>query len=296
MNLLRIETAKVFRPLLEPSRYKATWGGRGSGKSHFMAESLVERCLLERGTLAVCIREIQRTLAQSSKRLIEDKIISLRAGSEFNVLHDRIETPGGGLIIFQGMQDQNAESIKSLEGFSVAWIEEAQTLSPRSLQLLRPTIRRAGSEIWASWNPRKKNDAIDQFFRGAKPENAIVVQANWRDNPWWTAELEAERQLDRKQYPDRYAHVWEGEYVRAFEGAYFAAGLAQARQEGRISTITADPLIQIRAFWDIGGAGAKSDATSIWIVQWVGQQIRWAEKERERLIRQWRAARSRASP
>jgi phage terminase large subunit len=137
MNLLRIETAKVFRPLLEPARYKATWGGRGSGKSHFMGEALVERCLLERGTLAVCIREIQRTLAQSSKRLIEDKIAALRVGSQFNVYHDKIETPGDGLIIFQGMQDQNAESIKSLEGFDVAWIEEAQTLSPRSLALLK---------------------------------------------------------------------------------------------------------------------------------------------------------------
>ena len=104
MNLLRVETAKVFRPLLEPSRYKATWGGRGSGKSHFMGEALVERCLMQRGTLAVYIREIQRTLAQSSKRLIEDKIASLRVGSEFNVLHDKIETPGDGLVIFRGMQ------------------------------------------------------------------------------------------------------------------------------------------------------------------------------------------------
>ena len=201
MNLLRVETAKMFRPLLEPSRYKATWGGRGSGKSHFMGEALVERCLMQRGTLAVCIREIQRTLAQSSKRLIEDKIASLRVGSEFNVFHDKIETPGDGLIIFQGMQDQNAESIKSLEGFGIAWIEEAQTLSHRSLALLRPTIRTEGSEIWASWNPRRKSDAIDQFFRGAKPDNAVVVKSSWRDNPWFPSVLEDERSLTASSIP-----------------------------------------------------------------------------------------------
>src|ERR1700680_3188953 len=115
---------------------------------------------MQRGTLAVCIREIQRTLAQSSKRLIEDKIAALRVGSEFNVFHAKIATPGDGLIICQGMQDQNAESIKSLEGFGIAWIEEAQTLSQRSLALLRPTIRIEGSEIWASWNPRRKSDRL----------------------------------------------------------------------------------------------------------------------------------------
>jgi phage terminase large subunit len=154
---MRIPTARIFRPLLEPARYLGAHGGRGGGKSHFFAELLVERCLLHRGTLAVCIREIQRTLAQSSKRLIESKIVSMGVGSSFRVLNDRIEAPGGGLIIFQGMQDANAESIKSLEGFNVAWIEEAQSLSHRSLALLRPTIRAEGSQIWASWNPRRKS-------------------------------------------------------------------------------------------------------------------------------------------
>jgi phage terminase large subunit len=273
MNLVKIPTAKVFRPLLEPSRYKAAWGGRGSGKSHFFGEAVVERCLDNRGTLAVCIREVQKTLAQSSKRLIENKIAALDVGREFRVLNDSIETPGAGLIIFQGMQDQNAESIKSLEGFDLAWVEEAQTLSHRSLALLRPTIRASKSEIWASWNPRRKTDAVDQFFRGARPDNAIVVESNWRDNPWFNEELEAERQLDRKSYPDRYPHIWEGEYAKAFEGAYFASGLGRAREEGRITNVPIDPIMALRAFWDIGGAGAKADAMAIWLVQWVSQQI-----------------------
>jgi phage terminase large subunit len=172
------------------------------------------------------------------------------------------------------MVDATAESIKSLEGYHIAWIEEAQTLSNRSLTLLRPTIRAEGSEIWASWNPRRKSDAVDQFLRGAKPDNAIVVKANWRDNPWFPSVLEEERQLDLGKFADRYHHVWEGDYARAFEGAYFASVLAQARQWGRIGKVAADPLLPIRLFWDIGGAGAKADACAIWAVQWVGQEIR----------------------
>lgn len=271
---LRIPTASVFEPLLTPARYKGAWGGRGSGKSHFFGELLVETCVAEPGTLAVCIREVQKTLAQSSKRLIENKIEALGMGDSFRVLVDRIETPGGGLIIFQGMQDHTAESIKSLEGYRIAWIEEAQTLSHRSLSLLRPTIRTPGSEIWASWNPRRKTDAIDEFLRGEQTTNAVVVKANWRDNPWFPAVLEDERRLDLERYPDRYGHIWEGEYVSALEGAYFAAALTQARQAGRICKVAADPLIQVRAYFDLGGAGASADAMAIWIVQFVGQEIR----------------------
>ena len=141
MSILKIQTARVFEPLLAPARYKAAFGGRGSGKSHFFGELLVETCQAERGTLAVCIREAQRTLAQSSKRLIESKIAALGLGHGFRVFNDKIETPGDGLIIFRGMQDHTADSIKSLEGFRIAWVDEAQSLSPRSLALLRPTIR-----------------------------------------------------------------------------------------------------------------------------------------------------------
>ena len=274
MSTLKIPTAKVFEPLLAPARYKGAFGGRGSGKSHFFGELLVETCQAERGTLAVCIREAQRTLAQSSKRLIEGKIAALGLGQGFRPFSDRIATPGDGLIIFRGMQDHTAESIKSLEGFRIAWIDEAQTLSARSLSLLRPTIRAPRSELWASWNPRRKSDAVDDFLRSRKPDGAVVVKANWRDNPWLPAVLDEERRLDLALYPDRYEHIWEGDYVRTFEGAYFADLLAQARREGRIGKVAADPLLPLRAFIDIGGAGASADAFTIWIVQWVGNELR----------------------
>jgi hypothetical protein len=152
LSILKIPTARIFEPLLSAARYKGLYGGRGSGKSHFFGELLVETCQAERGTLAVCIREAQRTLAQSSKRLIESKIARLGLGHRFKVYSDKIETPGDGIVIFRGMQDHTADSIKSLEGFRIAWVDEAQSLSARSLALLRPTIRSEGSELWASWN------------------------------------------------------------------------------------------------------------------------------------------------
>lgn len=273
---LQIPTAECFLPLLEPARDKGAWGGRGSGKSHFFAGLLIEDSLANKGLLSACIREVQKSLKDSAKRLIESKLIDHGLGEAdgFKVFREVIQTPGDGAIIFQGMQDHTAESIKSLEGFRIAWIEEAQTLSQRSLSLLRPTIRAENSEIWAGWNPRRKTDAIDEFLRAKKPDNAIVVQANWRDNPWFPQVLEEERQLDLKLYPERYEHIWEGAYATAFEGAYFSKLMIDAKREGRIGKVSADPLLPIRAFIDIGGSGATADAFVIWIVQWVGQEIR----------------------
>ena len=147
MSTLKIPTAKIFEPLLAPHRYKGIFGGRGSGKSHFFGELLIELCEAEPGTSVVCIRESQKMLAQSSKRLIESKIEKLRLSHRFRLYSDRIATPGDGLIIFRGMQDHTADSIKSLEGFRIAWIDEAQSLSARSLAMLRPTIRAADSEL-----------------------------------------------------------------------------------------------------------------------------------------------------
>ena len=146
--------------------------------------------------------------------------------------------------------DHTSESIKSPEGFRIAWIDEAQTLSARSLSLLRPTIRAEHSELWASWNPRRRSDAIDDFFRTRKPEGAVVTKANWRDNPWFPAVFEEGRRLDLAHCPERYEHVWEGDYARAFEGAYFAQTLAEARAQGRIGKVSADPLLPLRAFID----------------------------------------------
>ena len=136
-------------------------------------------------------------------------------------MYDKIITPGNGIIVFQGLQDHTAESIKSLEGFHIAYLEEAHTITERSLELLRPTIREAGSQIWASWNPRSADDPIDELLRGETVGelDAIVVEANWKDNPWFPKELEADRRFDKKFNPARYDHIWEGAYEPQVIGA-----------------------------------------------------------------------------
>ena len=265
----------MFEPLLHPGRYKGAWGGRGSGKSHFFADLMVEAALTKPGFRGVCIREVQKDLNQSAKRLIEDKIQAHGVGVVFDCQKAVTVTPGGGLIVYQGMQDHTADSVKSLEGFDVAWVEEAQTLSARSLTLLRPTIRKPGSELWFSWNPRRKSDPVDKMLRGEdQPTGAVVVRANWSDNPWFPAELEQERLDDLRMKPDQYEHIWEGGYEAITEGAYYAACLTQAKAQGRIGEISADPLMAYRAFWDIGGTGAKADATTIWVCQFIGERIK----------------------
>lgn len=277
---LQIPTAEVFEPLLAPARYKGAWGGRGSGKSHFFAGLLIEDSLAEKGLLSVCIREVQKTLKDSSKRLIEAKLKDFDLGEAdgFKIFNEVIQTPGDGAIIFQGMQDHTAESIKSLEGFKRAWWEEAQAASTRSLNLLRPTIRAEGSELWLSWNARLKNDPVDVMLRGPEqPTGSVVVKANWRDNPWFTSVLEQERQDCLRTQPDQYDHIWEGGYLTVAAGAYYAKHLAEAKNEGRISRVAADPLMTLRLIVDIGGTGAKADSFVIWVAQFIGKEIRWLD-------------------
>jgi phage terminase large subunit len=200
------------RPLMRPMRFKGASGGRGSGKSHFFAEELVERMVCRPDTRAVCIREVQRSLKFSAKALIESKIEELGVGPLFEVTLAEIRrVHGSGLVIFEGMQDHTAESIKSLEGFDVAWVEEAQSISQRSLDLLIPTIREEGSELWFSWNPKKKTDAVDQLFASAR-DDVVRVHTTYRDNPFLPSTLRREAEVMREADPDKFDHVWGGAY------------------------------------------------------------------------------------
>lgn len=221
-SILRIQTPRKFVPLLGSARYKGAYGGRGSGKSHFFAEMLVERALMQPGFRAACVREVQKSLKNSVKLLVEDKIRKLGVQSSFDILEAEVRTPGGGVIIFQGMQNHTADSIKSLEGFDVAWVEEAQSLSQRSLDLLRPTIRKPGSELWFSWNPGKPTDPVDVLLRGENPPaDSVVIEANWNDNPFLPAELRADLEDDRRRDPDKFLHVWQGAYSLNSEARVF---------------------------------------------------------------------------
>lgn len=233
MTALRIETPRVFVPLCRPSRYKGAYGGRGSAKSWHFASAGVELAVSRPGVRGVCIREVQKDLKDSAKFLIESTIARLGVGSYFNPQAHEIKTHGGGVIIFQGMQDHTAESIKSLEGFDWAWIEEAHTLSARSLEMLRPSIRKPGSELWFSWNPRSKSDPVDKLFRGGTPPpDCVSVRSNYSDNPFFPAELEKERKHDFEHNPERYAHIWLGAYEPEALGAIWTR---QVIEETRIS-------------------------------------------------------------
>lgn len=282
MLTLKIETAPAFVPLLAPSRYKGAYGGRGSGKSHFFASLMIEDCLAEpgnsgEGLRSVCIREVQKDLSQSAKLLLEDKLRQYGLGEAdgFKVFRDVIQAPHDGLIIFKGMQDYTADSIKSLERFKRAWWEEAQTASDVSLELLRPTLREEGSELWFSWNPRRKVDPVDALLRGdTLPTGSAVVRANWSDNPWFPGVLQQERLDCLRDNASQYDHIWEGGYVSVVDGAYFARELTLARIQGRIGRVALDPLMTIRLFADIGGTGARADAFVFWAAQFIGKEIR----------------------
>lgn len=213
------QVARVFRPLLNPARYKGLHGGRGSGKSHFFAEEAVLAILY--GKRVLCVREIQRSIADSVKRLMEDKIGDLGLSAYFDITRDEVRCPmSGGLAIFRGMQNHTAASVKSLEGFDVAWWEEAQTASQRSLDLLIPTIRKPKSELWFGWNPDDEKDPVE-FLRHDPPDGAIVVEANWSDNPWFPDELHKDMEGERLRNPDKHAHIWLGQYRGLSEARVF---------------------------------------------------------------------------
>lgn len=221
MLSLDIETPEVFEPLLQDARYKGAWGGRGSAKSHFFAGLWLDENIRQKLDF-VCLRETLKSLEFSVKKLLESKIAQYNAGYYFEVQDRRILSKRGGVTIFEGMQNHTAESIKSLEGFDRAWFEEAQNASDKSLTLLRPTIRKPGSQLWFSWNPCFETDPIDQLLRGKKlPKGAVVVHANYTDNPWFPQELRDEMEYDRERDPEKYAHVWLGGYQRNSEARVF---------------------------------------------------------------------------
>jgi phage terminase large subunit len=215
-------------------RFKGAHGGRGGAKSHFFAEQIIIRCFRE-PTRVVCIREVQNSIRDSVRQLLVDKIDKFGLSSEFDPLDNEIRGKNGSLIIFKGMQSYNADNIKSLEGVDIAWVEEAQSLSQHSLDLLRPTIRKEGSEIWFSWNPRFKTDPVDVFFRRQKRDNAICVEVNWRDNPWFPKELLREMEDDFREDQDKAEHVWEGAYGFT-KGSILGKWVNKARREERIHT------------------------------------------------------------
>jgi len=217
---LKIATPRVFLPLLAPKRFKGARGGRGSGKSHFFAELLVVDSIRQH-VRAACLREVQNSIKDSVKQLIEDKINKLGQERAFKITDTEIRGPNDSLFIFRGLQNHTANSIKSLEGFNRAFVDEAQTISQRSLDILTPTFR-SGSELGFAWNPTNPKDPIDRFFlENADDPDFVSVRANYSDNPWFPAELRRDMERDKRRDPEKYAHVWLGEYQSTSEARVF---------------------------------------------------------------------------
>ena len=244
MSELRIKVPEVFMPLEGPHRYIGAHGGRCSGKSHYFGERWLRENVAERLDV-VCLRETLKSLEFSVKKLLESKISTFNAGAYFEVQDRRILSVHGGVTIFEGMQNHTAESIKSLEGFDRAWFEEAQNASDKSLTLLRPTIRKPGSQLWFGWNPDLETDPIDLLLRGPElPPDASVIQANYMDNPWMSDEMRAEMEYDKRRDPDKYAHVWLGNYRRNSEARVF--------KNWRVEEFEVDPAWTLRQGADWG--------------------------------------------
>lgn len=267
-----VQIPSAFRELFDPQyRDYAYHGGRGGAKSHSVAGALVIQAA-QSPLRIVCAREIQESLKDSVKQLIEDKISDYGLEDHFEALRDETRAKNGGKFVYKGMW-RNPDALKSLEGADVFWGEEANRFSSRSIRLIRPTMRKPGSRMIWTWNPEFDHDPVDVLFRGpaGPPPNSIVREVSWKDNPWFAGTpLQAEMENDYRVDPAMAGHVWGGDYVQAVEGAYYAKQLAQVREEGRITTLARDPIMRVRAFWDLGWR----DATAIWIAQFVGKEIR----------------------
>jgi len=206
------------------ARYRCLHGGRSSMKSHFFAQLMINRHITAK-TDSICGREYQKSLRHSAKRLLESKIREKGLEDYFQIKHDRIDSPYGGIIIFEGLRDHTADSIKSFEGFDIFWGEEAQRFSQKSLDLIRPTIiRKKDAELWFSWNPYLPTDPVDHFFRGNDktgkqmegfnpPPGTLIESCNYYDNPFLDDNAMIEIEYDKKRDYDKYMHVWEGQYL-----------------------------------------------------------------------------------
>jgi phage terminase large subunit len=239
-------TPAVFAPLWQSDkRFLGAYGGRGSAKSWDRASHMTFRMLQARIRCA-CVREVQNSIKDSVHQLLVGSIT--RNGWEhlFEITDKEIRArTTGSVAIFKGMKDANADNIKSLEGVDIAWWEEAQTASERSLRLLRPTIRKPGSQLWFTWNPRFKSDPVDKLFRqgGLTDSEMTLVKANYYDNPFFPDELELERQIDLRGHPANYAHVWEGDYEAESDTQFIGAGLVYTAFDRETFSAIDDPMI-----------------------------------------------------
>ncbi len=274
-------------PLMEQQnrhRYYVAYGGRGSGRSWGFARALLLQAMQD-PLRVLCAREIQRTIADSVHRLLADQISLLGLESWYTVQEASIVGQNGAEFLFSGLRQQDAHKIKSYEGVDIAWCEEADTLTDRSLDILIPTIRADQSEIWLTFNPGLDTDPVYRRFVQSPPPKAWVQKMTWRDNPWFPAVLEAERLHLQKRDPAEYEHIWEGKPRTVVEGAIYAGEVTKMIEERQVRPVPYDPRLLVHTIWDLGW----NDQTSIIFAQRLHSEVRVIDYEEESFLRydQW---------
>lgn len=259
--------------------YRGAYGGRGSAKTRSFAKMAAVKgyqfAKANMPGLIVCGREFMNTLDESSLAEVKAAIQSEAwLAAQYDIGDKYVRTRDRRIeFAFTGLR-HNLDSIKSKSRIRLLWVDEAEPVSETAWSKAIPTVREDGSEIWVTWNPERKKSATHKRFRESPPDDAKIVEINWRDNPWFPKTLDKTRREDLEKRPDQYDHIWEGGFVTVVEGAYYAKPLAEAKAQGRISPVAFDPLMRVRVFCDLGGTGAKADAFAMWPAQFIGKQIR----------------------
>lgn len=268
---LKAQFPQKLEVLFKPARYKVLHGGRGGAKSWGVARALLILGM-QSPIRVLCAREFQVSISDSVHRLLDDQIEAMGLRSWYEVQQTRIIGRNGTEFLFAGLK-QNISNLKSFEGCTHVWVEEAQNVSKRSWDVLIPTIRKEGSEIWVTFNPELESDETWKRFVARPQPDSIVVQITWRDNPWLPETLRREKDALMERDPEAYQNVWEGRCRPAVEGAIFYREIEAAQAAGRIRPVPADPLLQVHTVWDLG----FNDKMSILLVQRLGSEIRVLE-------------------
>lgn len=258
-----------FAPFLRPKRFKIAKGGRDSGKSWTIAQLL----LLEGASRPIrvgCFREVQKSLKDSVYTLLLDQIKRLNLTHFYTATREEIRGGNGTSFVFSGLSLQTKDSLKSFEGLDYAWVEEAHSVSQGSWDVLTPTIRKPGSEVWASFNPAMDTDPVYQMFCTRDRDDTVVVSINWYDNPWKSDALDSEREAMKRDDPEKYAHIYEGQCMPAVEGAIYYKEVSALRNTGRYHAVPYDPMLKVHVVCDLG----FNDYMSLLLVQRLASEVR----------------------
>lgn len=262
-----------FGELFTPSRYKESHGGRGGARSWSFARALLIKGTQEKLRI-LCCRELQKSIKDSVHKLLKEQISLMGLEAHYQVLQSEIRGTNGTEFLFYGLKTHVSE-LKSIEGVDIAWVEEAHNVRKTSWEILIPTIRKDGSEIWVSFNVQLESDETYQRFIKHPPPNCIHIESSWRDNPWFPKELMAEMLHLKVVDPDAWLNVWEGKPRKNLAGAVYAKQLRKVWEDERVLGPSAggvrfEPLRPIDTFWDLG----RADATAVWFAQWMNFQVR----------------------